>query len=87
MNDMTKLSLTGKLLLFADDTVLFHSDTCVNTLYSNVQKDLDSVLNWCSFNKLCINSKKLKQRFLIIHSRDPLSAIIICTSVVKKSLK
>ena len=63
MNDMTKLSLTGKLLLFADDTVLFHSDTCVNTLYSNVQKDLDSVLNWCSFNKLCINSNKTKATF------------------------
>ena len=63
MNDMTKLSLTGKLLLFADDAVLFHSDTCVNTLYSNVQKDLDSVLNWCSFNKLCINSNKTKATF------------------------
>ena len=63
MNDLPKLSLTSNILLFADDTVLYYSDKCVKTLYNTVQRDLDMVINWCSFNKLCINSNKTKATF------------------------
>ena len=60
MNDISRLPLTSNLLLFADDTVLYYSDTCMNNLYSTMHNDLDMVINWCSFNKLCINSNKTK---------------------------
>ena len=60
MNDISRLPLTSNLLLFADDTVLYYSDTCMKNLYSTMQNDLDMVINWCSFNKLCINSNKTK---------------------------
>ena len=63
MNDMTKLPLDSKLLLFADDTVLYYSNICIKTLYNTVEKDLNTVVNWCSFYKLCINSKKTKATF------------------------
>ena len=58
MTDMSNLPLTSKLLLFADDTVLYYSDKCRENLYSTVQSDLDMVVNWCSFNKLCIQKTK-----------------------------
>ena len=60
MNDMARLPLTSNLLLFADDTVLYYNDRCIRNLHATVQKDLDIVINWCSFNKLCINLKKTK---------------------------
>ena len=63
MNDLSKLTLTSNVLLFADDTVLYYSNKCVKTLYNTVQRDLDMVINWCSFNKLCINSNKTKATF------------------------
>ena len=63
MNDLSKLSLTSNVLLFADDTVVYYSNKCVKTLYNTVQRDLDMVINWCSFNKLCINSNKTKATF------------------------
>ena len=63
MNDMTKLPLDSKLLLFADDTVLYYSNICIKTLYNTVERYLNTVLNWCSFYKLCINTKKTKATF------------------------
>ena len=60
MNDMARLPRTSNLLLFADDTVLYYNDRCIRNLHATVQKDLDIVINWCSFNKLCINLKKTK---------------------------
>ena len=63
MNDLSKLSLTSNVLLFADDTVVYYSNKCVKTLYNTVQRDLDMVINWCSFNKLCINSNKTKATY------------------------
>ena len=36
MNDLSKLSLTSNVLLFADDTVLYYSNKCVKTLYNTV---------------------------------------------------
>ena len=59
-NDMSNLPITSNLLLFSDDTGLYYSDKCINNLYSIVQRDLDSVTNWLSFNKLCINTSKTK---------------------------
>ena len=57
---MSNLPITSNLLLFSDDTALYYSDKCINNLYSIVQRDLDSVTNWLSFNKLCINTSKTK---------------------------
>ena len=46
MNDISRLPvpLTSNLLLFADDTVLYYSDTCMKNLYSTMQNDLDMVI-------------------------------------------
>ncbi len=44
--------------LFADDTVIYSSDDNLDSLIEKIQRDLNVVSNWCSFNKLCLNAKK-----------------------------
>ena len=45
-------------ILFADDTSLFHSHTCFNTLIQEVHIQLHKFSTWFNTNKLSLNTKK-----------------------------
>ena len=45
-------------LLFADDTSLFHSHACFNTLIQEVHIQLHKFSTWFNTNKLSLNTKK-----------------------------
>ena len=61
INDMLPaLENTGKVKLYADDTVIYHSGITVDQIMGESQNSLDKFSNWCSKNKLTINTRKTK---------------------------
>ena len=46
--------------MFTDDTNLFNSNSNINELFENVNKELAKVADWCFANKLSINTSKTK---------------------------
>ena len=61
VNDISNMNMNSKLLQYADDTVLyfFESDN-IKTITENLQKDLNSLVNYCDKNQLTINATKTK---------------------------
>ena len=52
-----------KILLYADDTVLYASSENPETALVNLQKGVDDFVNWCIKNKLSLNVEKTKTMF------------------------
>ena len=44
--------------MFADDTNLFYSNSNINELFENVNKELPNVTGWCFADKLSMNISK-----------------------------
>ena len=59
-NDMIDCIRNSKVLLYADDTVIYRSDVQCERNYRNIQGDLNRLLKWCNKNGLTINSRKTK---------------------------
>ena len=57
----------GKMVLFADDAALSACVKSLDGVGSTLQKDLNRLENWCTMNKLTINTKKIKCMFLLLH--------------------
>ena len=57
-NDMTDNIRNSDVLLYADDTVLYRSDSDADRNHRNLQGDLNRLYRWCNNNGLTINSKK-----------------------------
>lgn len=60
LNDITCLSLNSKLLLYADDVVLYMTGVNLEEIKAAIQSDLNSINNWSSDNLLAINPSKTK---------------------------
>ena len=45
-------------MMFADDTVLYHSHNVQGDLYNEMQTSLDNMYNWCRDNQITLNIKK-----------------------------
>lgn len=68
INDIIKAAKHGKIMLFADDTVLI---TKCNNIQEGIQKtneDLESIYNWLNANKLKLNIEKTK--YMLISKKD-----------------
>ena len=48
------------VILFADDTNILYSHTCLKTLNTIIQVKVDKLADWLSVNKLSINARKTK---------------------------
>ena len=59
INDLPYLSKFNTKL-FADDTVLTLSNSCIKTLQREVNQELEEINNWMKINKLSLNSTKTK---------------------------
>lgn len=66
INDIHKCSDVFKFCLFADDTNLLYADKELKSLETVVNRELLSVCEWLSANKLTLNAKK--SNFVIFHS-------------------
>ena len=60
INNLPKVIKHSEVCLFADDTVIYNSNTNPEALEKELQEDLTSVSNWLNNNELTINTKKSK---------------------------
>ena len=60
INDFCKLTLHGKIITYADDTVILYSCTNLQNLQNSMNEDLLVIKNWFNANKLSININKTK---------------------------
>ena len=65
INDIHRCSNVFKFCLFADDTNLIYADKKLISLETVVNRELLSVCEWLSANKLSLNAKK--SNFVIFH--------------------
>lgn len=63
INDITHIKLKGKIQLYADDTVLKYSSRDINTIFQEMQHDIDLIANWFNTNQLDLNVSKTKYMF------------------------
>ena len=57
-NDLPNTLTVIKSILFADDTTIYYSHSNLNTLYTNLNKDLQILNDWFKTNKLSLNVSK-----------------------------
>ena len=58
VNDICNVSEQLKLILFADDTSVFMSNTDLNVLQQKFTTELNKLVNWLEINRLVLNIKK-----------------------------
>ena len=65
INDISSICGNTKMLLYADDTVMYRtiSDCERYSDLHDVKQDIDKMFRWCQKNKLSINVKKTKLVF------------------------
>ena len=60
-NDMTKLlRYCSSVIIFADDTTIYHAGTNRTEVYRNMNSDLETLSDWFKANKLSVNASKTK---------------------------
>lgn len=70
INDLCKLKLNGKMITYADDSVLLYSSHDLDLLKQDVEKDLMTINNWFSINDLILNLNKSKFMFFSLTISD-----------------
>ena len=58
INDLPKCLLQSKILLYAEDAVLFYADCNIGNISTVLNKDLTQLQSWTHLNKLCIHPVK-----------------------------
>ena len=69
-NDLPVKLAHSRVIMYADDTVLYCSGAANKSLRKRFQEDLNQVQHWCSCNRLTLNVKKTKiMTFMSDHKR------------------
>ena len=63
VNDLQHVTKFLEPIMFADDTNLFYSNSYINELFENANKELAKATDLCFGNKLLINTSKTKCLF------------------------
>ena len=58
INDLPNGLFQSKILLYADDAVLFYADSNIGKISTALNKDLKQLQSWTHLNKLCIHPVK-----------------------------
>ena len=66
MNDIENCSKLLSFVLFADDTNIFYSNSCLEAINEVVQTEINKVTEWLNVNKLSLNITKTK--FILFRS-------------------
>ena len=66
INDIEHCSELLAFILFADDTNIFYSNSCLKSLNSIIQTEINKVAEWLNVNKLSLNVTKTK--FIVLRS-------------------
>ena len=68
INDIQNCSKLISIILFADDTNILYSHSCLKTLNDIIQIEMNKISDWLSVNKLSINTTKTK--FVLFKSKN-----------------
>ena len=63
---------TCKMIMYADDTVLYTSSKTMSEGYTNLEANLHSIIDWCNTNKLTLNVGKTKHMLISSNLKDDL---------------
>jgi hypothetical protein len=62
INDIEHSSKLLSFILFADDTNIFYSNSCLKSLNTIIQVEINKVAEWLNVDKLSVNIKKTKAK-------------------------
>ena len=79
INDVMNMLGDCKIKLYADDTVIYHSDVNHDLASIRLQRNLSQFHRWCVENKLTINAKKTKLMIFGTRSRVKSAKNVIIT--------
>lgn len=83
LNDINYLPLASKMLLYADDVVLFSAGHDPDVILANIQQDLNLIEKWSLCNKLSISIDKTKYMLFgrkpILHKNPPSIPLLLGT--------
>ena len=85
INDIKYCSEIISIILFADDTSMLHSHTCLKTLNEITQTEIDKITDWLDVNKLSINTNKTK--FVLFKSSNKRTNHFIKLSMNNDNIK
>ena len=60
VNSIKNCLNTTKLILYADDAVMYNVGSTAVELQSSLQSDLDNMSSWYGMDKLVLNTRKCK---------------------------
>ena len=69
INDLPLQSLNCKVLMYADDTVIYYSHKSISEIEKCINADANRINQWMNENCLILNPKKGKTEFIIFASR------------------
>ncbi len=83
INDLPQLCSTCHAHLYADDTVIYHSNSDISQIQYNLQHDFNTVQHWFDNNRLVLNLKKtcsmvFGTKHCLSHSHSPELFIHFC---------
>ncbi len=85
INDIQYCSELVSIILFAHDTNILYSDTCLKTLNEILQIEMNKIANWLNVNKLSLNTMKTK--LILFRSRNKKSKHDLKISINKENIK
>lgn len=69
VNDLPLHNFDCRILIYADDTVLYFRHANLKLATETIQNDLDLFNDWCLFNRLSLNIKKTKLMLFVDNKR------------------
>ena len=85
INDIQFCSELISIVLFADDTNILFSHTCLKQLNEVIQIEMNKITDWLNANKLSINTEKTK--FILFRSKNKKLKDDIKISINNESIK
>ena len=70
INDLPNVSNHLFFILFADDTNVFYSHNCINTLFQIVNVELNLIAEWFQANRLSLNLEKTNYILFRSHKKS-----------------
>ena len=70
INDIPNIYNSFKPVLFADDTNLIFSDKSITDLKTNIQLNLNKLVDWLNINKLFLNLSKYSLLLFNIRNKN-----------------
>ena len=73
------------MILFADDTNIFYSHSCLKTLNKILQTEVDKIAEWLNTNKLSINTSNTK--FILFRSSKKKQKHVVTLTINNDDIK